>query len=381
MRATIASLAIVGLLISGCATLPAAPDADEHALAARADKEEETFLKRATVYVEPLLVGYLAAVADRLTPGFRLIVLRDPTLNAFALPNRHVFLHTGLLSRVENESQLAMIIAREMAHVTAGHARATARDGQPARVVYTTVDEPTANAMLGSGLVLSARAAITGYGSDLERDADVAGMESVMRVGYDARQAPAVFARLRSDLEERGPLEVFYFGSSARLTERIETTEQLLKTRYAHAPAPSTMVDTEPFQLRMRSVVRENAYEDIRAGRFSLAQRQLDRVLAQTPNDPVAHMYAGDLHRLRAQRAADAATRDQDARLALAAYEKAVELDPTAAEPHRQLGFLYYQQKDNAKARAAFERYLALQPTGLDAKRVREYLAELTRSR
>ena len=46
-------------------------------------------------------------------------------------------------------------------------------------------------------------------------------------------------------------------------------------------------------------------------------------------------------------------------------------------EPHRQLGFLYYQQKDNAKAKAAFERYLALKPAATDAKRIKEYLVEL----
>ena len=143
--------------------------------------------------------------------------------------------------------------------------------------------------------------------------------------------------------------------------------------------AADTTRDTEDFQLRMRSVVRENAYEDIRAGRFPLAQRQLDRVLAITPRDPVAHMYYGDLHRLQAQRAREAPKKAEHERLALASYEKSVELDPTAPEPHRHLGFLYYQQKDTAKAKAAFEKYLALKPAAPDARRIKEYLVELDR--
>jgi regulator of sirC expression with transglutaminase-like and TPR domain len=102
-------------------------------------------------------------------------------------------------------------------------------------------------------------------------------------------------------------------------------------------------------------------------------------VLAITPKDPMAHTYYGDLHRLQAQRARDAAQKDEHARLALASYEKAVDLDPTAPEPHRQLGFLYYQQKDSARAKAAFERYLALKPAATDAKRIKEYLVELDR--
>jgi len=223
-------------------------------------------------------------------------------------------------------------------------------------------------------------AAINGYGRDLERDADNGGMENLVRAGYDPKEAPKVFALLRSESKDRGSLETFFFGSHPKLTERIETTEGLLRSKYAEAAAaPTTTRDTEDFQLRMRSVVRENAYEDIRAGRFPVAQRQLDRVLAITPKDAIAHTYYGDLHRLQAQRARDADKKAEHARLALASYEKAVELDATAPEPHRQLGFLYYQQKDTARAKAAFEQYLALKPTAPDAKRIKEYLVELDR--
>jgi regulator of sirC expression with transglutaminase-like and TPR domain len=44
-----------------------------------------------------------------------------------------------------------------------------------------------------------------------------------------------------------------------------------------------------------------------------------------------------------------------------------------------QLGFLYYQQKNNTRAKEAFEKYLSLAPDGPDAQRVKEYLAELDR--
>jgi beta-barrel assembly-enhancing protease len=425
MRKTIAWLVILCVLVPGCASRnvppigaggqPFKPEADERALWAKADKEEETLLKKAKVYDDPLLDDYLARIGDRLTPddvrnaggpGFKFAVLRDPTLNAFALPNGHIYLHTGLLSRLDNESQLAMIVGHEMTHVTHRHALSFQRDIQTKQILYTVgaiaasvgiaalagsraqkgdyigaaVIGQTANAILGLGLALTAMAAINGYGRDLERDADQAGMENLVAAGYDPKEAPKVFALLRSESKDRGSLETFFFGSHPRLTERIETTEGLLKTKYAQvAMAPDTTRDTEDFQLRMRSVVRENAYEDIRAGRFPVAQRQLDRVLAITPRDPVAHMYYGDLHRLQAQRARETPKKAEHERLALASYEKSVELDPTAPEPHRHLGLLYYQQKDTAKAKAAFEKYLALKPAAPDARRIKEYLVELDR--
>ena len=50
-------------------------------------------------------------------------------------------------------------------------------------------------------------------------------------------------------------------------------------------------------------------------------------------------------------------------------------LDPSYVEPVRQLGLLYYQERDVAKARWAFERYLTLAPDAADARRIREYLS------
>jgi tetratricopeptide (TPR) repeat protein len=172
---------------------------------------------------------------------------------------------------------------------------------------------------------------------------------------------------------------MFFFGSPARLKERIDTTRKLGTRSYAGTAAdPSRVKDTEEFQARMRPVVRDNAYEDVRAGRFALASQQLDRVLAATPQDAAAHVYYGDLHRLRAQHAGRTNVTAQLAK-ARASYERAIELDPGMAEPHRQLGLLYYQQKDFARARAAFAQYVTLKPDALDAARIQGYIQELDR--
>src|SRR5215468_8052267 len=280
MRRTITSLVVVCLLVPGCVGRavppigaggrPFEPDTDERALWAKAEKEEETLLKKVKVYDDAMLADYLAGVGDRLTPdevraaggpGFKLAVLRDPTLNAFALPNGHIYVHTGLLSRLDNESQLAMIVGHEMTHVTHRHALSFERDAQTKQILYTVaaiaasigvaalagsraqkgdyvgaaVIGQTANAILGLGLALTAMAAINGYGRDLERDADNGGMENLVRAGYDPKEAPKVFALLRSESKDRGSLETFFFGSHPKLTERIETTEELLRTQYAQA--------------------------------------------------------------------------------------------------------------------------------------------------
>ena len=394
-------LVVVSVLAAACATRdvlpigaagqPFLPEADERALWVRADKEEESLLERARSYEDPLLEDYLGRVVDRLVPesvraaggpGFRVRVLRDPTLDAFAMPNGHVFVHTGLLSRLDSEAQLATVLGHEITHVSHRHALMIDREGRHGPGVYTGLGvlSRTAGAILGLGLPLTAVASIHGYGRALERDADRGGIEALVRAGYDVREAPRAFEALRKDSRDRGALETFFFGSPARLEERIATTRTLITTTYASAAAdPSRVRDTEEFTVRMRAVVRDNAYEDIRAGRFPLAQQQLDRVLAATPQDPVAHLYYGDLHRLQAQRARSLADRQESAGKALARYERALGLDPAMAEPYRELALLHYQQKDIVKARAAFEKYLALKPDAPDAARIRGYVAELDR--
>jgi beta-barrel assembly-enhancing protease len=417
----VAGLLIGAMVLPGCASRNVPPmglagkafkpDADELRLWAEAEKEEAKIAKQARLYEDPLLEEYLATIGDRLTPdhvkaaggpGLRFSVLRDPTLNAFAMPNGHVYLHTGLLARLDNEAQLATILGHELTHVDHRHALRFNRDARNKMVALnvaaiaasigvaavagsrTRADDPigaavlgqTANVVLGLGLQLVALAAINGYGRDLEREADAGGMEKLMAAGYDPREAPKVFELLKKESGDRGALETFFFGNHPKLEERIRTTRELLQTKY---PDAAGTTGSDEFALRMRPLIRENALLDIRAGRFALAQEQLDRVLAVTPKDATAQMYYGDLHRLQSQRSRAPEDRQRLAQLALDRYERAATLDPKFPDPWRQLGLLYYQQKDPARAREAFQRYLELKPDAPDGKRIKEYLVELDR--
>ena len=415
-----ASLLITASVLPGCAHrtvppigfagTPFKPDADERRLWAEAEREEAKLQTAAGLYGDPLLEAYLARIGDRLTPGevkqaggpgFEFHVVRDPTLSAFAMPNGRVYVHTGLLARVEDEAQLAMILGHEITHVTNRHALQFQRDARN-RVVPLSVRaiaesigaaaagpwaehgdragtaglSQTAQVVLGLGLKVAALAAINGYGRDLEREADTGGLQKLVAAGYDPSEAPKVFALLGKEARERGAPEAFFFGNPRRLDERLKDAEVLVQTRYAGVRGE---VNTEEFALRTRTVVRDNALLDIHAGRFTLAQAQLDRVLALAPKDPTAHLYYGDLYRLQAQRAHPARAKESLAQQALGHYLRAADLDPAFPDPFRELGFLYYQQKETARAKEAFQKYLALKPDAPDAKRIREYLIELDR--
>lgn len=393
---------------------PFRPEPDERKLWSDAEKEEEKLAKLGKSYDDPLLEEYLAEVASRLVPeealkagapAPRVAVFRDPTLNAFAMPNGKVYIHTGLLARVENEAQLSMVLGHELTHVTNRHALMFNRDAknkqiwfsalaiaaslgvavaagkQQGKGNYTSAEvlRTTSNLFLGLGLELAFIAAVNGFGRDLEREADRQGMERMVQAGYDPREAPRVFVLLKDDHGDGSKLENFFFGNHPRLDERIANTQELLKTKYAGFDETAVVTNSEDFAMRTRTVVRENAALDIRAGRFGLAKAQLDRVQALVPKDPTTWLYYGDLYRLRAQRAKNPADKPPLLAQALDAYERAASLDSTYPDPFRQMGFLYYQTKQTDKAKDAFRTYLALKPNAPDARRIKEYLVELDR--
>src|SRR5947207_14561215 len=139
-----------------------------------------------------------------------------------------------------------MIVGHEMTHVTRRHALGVARDARnkhalftvpaiaasiggavvagstatPGEYVGAAVLSPTANVLLGQGLQLAAIAAITGYGRDLEREEDEGAMESLVRTGYDPKEAPTGSERLRVESKDRGSRETSPHASPPATTQR-----------------------------------------------------------------------------------------------------------------------------------------------------------------
>jgi beta-barrel assembly-enhancing protease len=357
-------------LASACATHSSVPIGS---LLERAAKEEAALLKRVKVYDDPQLGEYVKGIAARVTTGAKVTVIQDPTLGAFALPGGRVFVHTGLLSAIESEAQLALILGREAAH---DPSRLEPRRSKGP--MSTVALGPTAAALLSLDLRLTASAAIEGYGPEGERAADAEAFARLRAAGYDPREAAGVFPILAaSDADRLELAEMFVYGSRERMTERGEVWRELLgEGRRAARTGGDTAPGASQFARRMRSVVRDNAALDVRAERFALAQRQLDRAIALDSDDAIAQLRYGELHRLQSQRLEDP-ERAASAQRAIERYRRAAELDPLYAEPFRQLALLHYQGGDLAHAREALERYLALAGDGPEARRIREYLAIL----
>lgn len=236
--------------------------------------------------------GGLAATAPAAGFDFEFFVVRDGTLNAFALPGGYIGVHTGLIVAAQSESELASVLAHEIGHVTQRHiARMLARERQGSVVMLAAMvlaalaarSNPQAIggvAALGSTI---AQQQMLGFSRDAEREADRVGLEILRQGGFDANGMVAFFGRLQQAgrLYESSAPE--YLRTHPVTSERIaDIQSRLSETRYRQRP------DSVEFRLA-RAKLR--ALADTGVDGLRLARSQFERRLRERTIDEVAGWF------------------------------------------------------------------------------------------
>jgi len=136
---------------------------------------------------------------------FYFFVVADSTINAFAIPGGYIGVNSGLLTNTDAESELASVVAHEIAHVTQRHiARAiAAAEGKQ----YATWAAMLAGLLIGTQNTDAGLAAVTGaaaanaqsqinFTRTHEKEADRIGIGMLAKAGYDPRAMPTFFEKL-----------------------------------------------------------------------------------------------------------------------------------------------------------------------------------------
>lgn len=151
------------------------------------------------------VLQYVKGVADRvaqrsdLKVPLRLTILQSKEINAFALPGGYLFIERGLLEEVDDESQLAGVIAHEIAHVTARHSAKLMKRATIAGIFYQAAQVAAillTGGMAGIGLYYALQYGYYGLGlvlnlkllgvsRDYELEADQLGIQYAWNSGYD----------------------------------------------------------------------------------------------------------------------------------------------------------------------------------------------------
>jgi beta-barrel assembly-enhancing protease len=392
---------------------------DEALLWERATREHRKLRGSLSLLHDPVLEEYLTDMIHCLLPPGTLEagvypsvhVIVNPSLNAFAYPTGAIYLHSGLLARLENEAQLATVLAHEIAHIVHRHAIRHLREERnkdlwkrlalvttplvlgpllaplgvsvsgtnPAILLQRpSVEDFLTDQALDSSLELAARRTPTGrfdpttalfsrtqpslallasvrsYQPSLMEEADRFAVEALARAGYDPEEAGRTLVHLHAAASAQVAQEPFWWGRPAVYDVRRQALQRAIA---ALSPTPATGIPPvarrDPFQERIRLLLRENALAELKVGRIDAAVVQLDRVLRVHPNDAVAHYYLGRAHAAKASNA-------DELQHATAAYIKATQVDAGFAEAYRELAMTYSKLGDLDRAAEARQAYVSL---------------------
>ncbi|MDQ7988090.1 MAG: M48 family metalloprotease [Candidatus Dactylopiibacterium sp.] len=139
--------------------------------------------------------------------GFQFFVLRDATINAFAMPGGVIGVHSGLIVMAQTESELASVLGHEIGHIVQHHmARMLARQSNTTALMLASIllavlagrnSGNAAGAVLASGQAAAIQSSLA-YSRDYEREADRVGLQILSNAGFDINGMPAFFERLLS---------------------------------------------------------------------------------------------------------------------------------------------------------------------------------------
>jgi predicted Zn-dependent protease len=170
----------------------------------------------------PFLKDYVRDIGNRLATApaaresgfpFSFAVLQDKSVNAFALPGGPMFIFSGLVRNVDNEAQLAAVMAHEMAHVILRHGTHQASKANLIKLPVLLAGEALGQQSLLTTLTgLGANSLILKYSRDAESDADALGAHLMAHAGYDPVQMARFFKKLET-MSGRGNSAVSQFFS------------------------------------------------------------------------------------------------------------------------------------------------------------------------
>ena len=283
-------------------------------------------------YVDPELTLYvqdvgqkLAAVSDRPDLPYEFVVLNSSVPNAWALPGGKIAINRGLLTKLDDEAQLASVLGHEIVHAAARHSVQRMQQSMlisagVAGLGFALSDNEWAGLIMG-GAALGAQLALAQYSQGDELESDHYGILYMKEAGYDpaaAVELQQIFLEL-AEGRQSGFVDGL-FATHPPSAERVEENRQLVQKIGAGGYRGKDIFDRKMAELRSL----QPAYD--------------------------AHDKAMEL-----------ASKD-DMNSALAKINEAIELLPREAMFYSLRGRIYQELKQAENAAADFDKAVSLYP-------------------
>ncbi len=256
---------------------------EPHDLIETAGQYHDQFERRSLLFGGETVLSLVRDIGGRLAPpptddyfDYRFYVIRDPSPNAFAMPNGRIYIHTGMLARLADSSQLAALLGHEITHVAGHHSivQYRIRAGQVLDMIFT-----------GGAISLFTQLK---FSRDLEQESDDRAPAMLLEAGYDPHAMPELMALLMEDFEGLRPRVATIWTTHPEPEQRLARSEEMV------AGMPSVARDTRDFDavvypLRAMTV-RDYLRDDYPYTAIAVTEEFIERY----PNDLEFQVLLGD---------------------------------------------------------------------------------------
>lgn len=269
-------------------SLPSLGDSSELSAAAerRIGERIAASIYRDADYVDdPVLSDYLQSIWQPLLAAARargelpaelderfaweVFLLRDRTLNAFALPGGYFGVHLGLISAVGNANEMAAVLAHEISHVTQRHiSRLMTQQSRQAPWMIAAMilgalaasKHPDAgSAAIVGGQALAAQGQLN-FSRDMEREADRIGFGVMSDAGYASQGVSSMFDKLQQASRLNDNSSFPYLRSHPLTTERIAEAQARTQWASENKPLPlQPLSESETQALQLHAMMAARA--------------------------------------------------------------------------------------------------------------------------
>ncbi|HXT24402.1 MAG TPA: M48 family metallopeptidase [Candidatus Eisenbacteria bacterium] len=185
---------------------------------------------------DPVVTEYVNRVGQNLVRNsdakvpFTIKVIDSDEINAFALPGGFFYVNSGLILRANEESELAGVMAHEIAHVAARHGTKQATKGDIVQLASIPamifIPYTWAGYAAYQGMNFLIPMTFLKFSRDAEREADFLGLQYMYKSGYDPNSYVTFFERIQADEKRRPGTIGKAFSTHPPTPERIENTQK-----------------------------------------------------------------------------------------------------------------------------------------------------------
>lgn len=256
--------------------------------------------RRDPTYIDELYINqYLTDTGQRLVKAapakidqtIRVFAIRDPSINAFALPGGYIGINSGLIATARSEAELASVLGHEIAHVGQRHvARGMTQSTQTNHMMMAALAGALLAALSGSadlamGVASFGQAAAIdrqlGFSRQAEQEADRIGFQMLTAAGYDPKGMAQMFQRLMQSSRLNEPVR----GSYASTHPLSQQRQSDIESRLANTPQKADYYQNDDFwyvRAASRVVQARGGMALQQAMQQFDAEQQGDRPVAQS---------------------------------------------------------------------------------------------------